>query len=212
MKWFRRRKPTRVLCIGDSVTAGVVVGGGDSYVDVLRGLLRNKYVVFKRGGSGTSCLDWVRPPVGDLPVPFGGAYEKLASAFMPSEVVVVELGWNDAVSFWERKATPIELFRSSMLELVWRLKDDGAERVIVLTPLPNPGANASAKGRLLSYRLALLGSFWPLGVSVLDVYRLLDIKEDFTEFNPHPNSKGHRKIAEAVAKRIRGRWRYSLWA
>jgi lysophospholipase L1-like esterase len=202
---FGRPNPTRVLCIGNSVTAGVVAGGGTAYVDALREKLGRNYRVTNRGGGGTSVLDWMRPPVKNLPAPLGGAYEKLAQAFLPSDYAVVELGGNDAVAFWEKRPTPVETYSSTMLRLVTRLRKDGARRVLVLTPIPNPSANASAKGRLLAYRLSLLGMPWPPGASVLDIYKLLDPKKDYDPYNPHPNEQGHEKIAEAVYQQIRRR-------
>jgi lysophospholipase L1-like esterase len=215
--WFSgwRREPIRVVCTGNSVTAGVVAGGGTPYVAALHNLLGWKYRILNRGCGGTSVLDWTNPPIPwgktHLPPPLGGAYEKLVAEYLPADYVVVELGGNDAVGFFEKRPVPVETYQGAMLKLASRLKRDGAKRVIILTPMPNPGANHSARGRLLGYRLSLLGIPWPRGVEVIDIYRQLDPLDDFVGGNCHPTEQGHRKIAEAVARRIRGRRKWGWW-
>lgn len=201
----RRRQPTRILCIGNSLTAGSVAGGGACYVEVLGLMLGRHFEIINAGGGGTSVLDWLRPPILDWPPPLGGAYEILAEEHMPCGTVVVELGGNDAVGFWEARPTSVDDYLEGMVGLMWRLQREGARRILLLTPIPNPGASMQAQGRLLSYRLTLIAQRWPRGVSVVDVYRLLDPEEDFEGLNCHPNERGHRKIALAVVRRLRRR-------
>jgi hypothetical protein len=200
-----------VLCIGDSVTAGVVAGGGVPYVSHLRRRLGSRYEVINAGGSGTSALDWMRPPAPPLPAPFAGAYEILAEEHMPAEIVVVELGGNDAVGFWEPRPTPPERYRDTMMQLVIRLRGDGARRVLLVTTFPNPGASPEVEARLMRYRLSLLCVRWRGRARVVDVWRLLDLETDFEGLNPHPNERGHWKLAHAVERAIRHdgkpRWR-----
>lgn len=203
------KKMRRVLCLGDSMTAGVVSDGGTPYAQTLAMILGSRYEVINAGGSGTSALDWVRDQLGDLPPPLGGAYEQLVEKQFPCDVAVVELGGNDATGFWEQQPTHPMTYMKTIKQIVGRLVQDGCRRVIVLTVMPNPGAGSAVAWRLDAYRYMLLSWRTPRRVSVVDIYSMLDVNEDFEGTNCHPNERGHTKIAMAVARSIRGRrwWR-----
>ncbi|MFX0187773.1 MAG: SGNH/GDSL hydrolase family protein [Candidatus Hodarchaeota archaeon] len=219
-----RGNPTRILCIGDSVTAGMVSGGGIPYVIALQCLLGSHFEVINAGYGGTTSRDWVNPPIPDpsstfpsgfWPPPFGGAYELLAEEHLPCRTVVVELGGNDATGYFEPRPIKTEDYIKNMTRLIDRLRGDGARRILILTPIPRPGKGWPAvHSRLLSYTLSLINHTWPRGVSVIDIYHLLDPKEDFEGLNCHPNEQGHLKIALAVAERVHRRrgWGPPLWA
>jgi lysophospholipase L1-like esterase len=198
------RKRKRILCIGDSITAGVVAGGGKGYVELLRKRLsRRHYEVINGGCSGTTVLDWMRAPVPDLPVVLGGAYEYAAQPHLPCDLAIVELGGNDAVGFWEVRPTEPEEFVMTLLQLSDRLIGAGTERLLLLSVVPNPGAREAVQQRLLAYRYQLMRLTGMCHAEVLDIYRLLDPERDFEPYNVHPNQRGHRKIAQAVAPVVR---------
>jgi lysophospholipase L1-like esterase len=195
----------QVLVIGDSITAGVVSGpAGSPYVEVLAEELGGGYEVINAGCSGAASLDWLRPLAVGLPCPIAGAYELRAAPYLPADIVLVELGGNDAMGFFELGPTPIETYASVMATLVDRLLDDGAGRVVLMTPPPNIAAGEVVGARLRAYGDAL----WLLcegrtNVECFDLYALLDPRHDFYAFNCHPNAAGHEKIGLALADAVR---------
>jgi lysophospholipase L1-like esterase len=198
--------PIQVLAIGDSITAGVVSGpAGDPYVDVLATELGPGFEVINAGCSGASSLDWMRPYAESLPCPIAGAYELRAQPHLPTEIVTILLGGNDAVGYFENGPVPVDAFTSTMDALIDRLFGDGVGLVVLMTPPPNPGASAAVDLRLQAYGDAL----WTLcepGTHVvcgLDLYELLDASLDFEGTNPHPNAAGHEKIGLALADVVR---------
>ena len=207
------------LCLGDSVTAGVVTGGGLCFTDILQDRLGPRWKVINAGGEGTSALDWIRPPIvvpeGTYPPCVAGAYEQLAEPHLPVDVAIVELGGNDAVGFFEREPTSVWDYRNAIIDIVCRLRDDGVGRILVLTPIPNPSRGRVVASRLMDYRMALLHYNWRRNTTCVDIYRALSTGEGFTNGNCHPNALGHKIIAETILSYIRrariraGRW--SRW-
>ena len=192
----------RTLLIGNSITAGVISGGGErSYVDVLTDELGPEFEILEAGCSGSSILDWLRPPADPLPCPIAGAYEIRAIQHLPVEVAVIELGGNDAVGFFEIGPTPIDIFRESVDALIARLFNDQVKKVVLFTPPPNPGRNDSVNLRLQEYGNAIK-TFCNSTTIICgpDLFTLLDPETDFEGKNVHPNEGGHYKMGMALAE------------
>ena len=191
-----------ILCIGDSITVGIVAGGGTPYVDQLRKLLGWRYKVTNAGSNGTTSHDWSHPGVDGFPDVFGGCYEKHALPNLPCHTAVVLLGGNDAVGFWEPRPISIDNYFLNMKTIRDRLLEDGAERVVFITPVITLAAGEGVLNLISNYvfQLSLLANN---KVRVFDVYSKMSMGLDFVEGNVHPNEHGHSIIAKEVYEAIR---------
>ena len=109
-----------LVCFGDSLTAGLGTGPGESYPDYLQtdlDQLRYNYRVVNRGISGDTTKDGVER----LP-------EVLA---LRPAVVVVEFGGNDGL-----RGLRIEDTRDNLDKIVGQLKDSGAKVALAGITLP----------------------------------------------------------------------------
>lgn len=107
-------QPTRVACIGDSITygAGLEDPGRDSYPVVLQGLLGSGFDVRNYGVSAR-----VMTQEGDYPFMNEQAYAE-AKAFLP-DVVTIMLGTNDSKPHnWNPEA-----YEDAYMQMVSELKD-----------------------------------------------------------------------------------------
>lgn len=201
--------PTRVVLIGDSITHGVVAGGGPPFAERLAGRLGEGYEVVNLGCGGTTSLDW-RP--GAAPAPGCSAeralYVERAAPALPARIAVVLLGTNDALGFRAPFPTPPEAYRRALHELVAALREDGAGTVLLMTPPPPPPAAMGATPWMLRnlhrYRkqvIALCGSA-PGAARGPDLFVRLEPRIHLEGGDVHPNALGHEAIAEALAARI----------
>jgi acyl-CoA thioesterase-1 len=109
-----------LVCFGDSLTAGLGTGPGQSYPDYLQGdldTLHYHYHVLNQGISGNTTKDGV---------------ERLPEIVaMHPAVVVVEFGGNDGL-----RGLPIEDTRANLDEIVGTLKKAGAKVALAGITLP----------------------------------------------------------------------------
>ncbi len=201
--------PNRVLLIGDSITAGVVSGaGGEAYASVLPALLGDDYEVVNAGCGGASSWDWTlsRPSAlcGGYGVLPGSMYEVMAAPNLPAEIVSIMLGTNDASGFYEPQPVPVAEYRSALEEIVGLVLAEGAEKVILMPPPDHIWGDPTRRTRLIGYRAEILDLCVVTAGVVCgpDVFMLLDLARDFENWNLHPNARGHRAIAEALAGTI----------
>jgi len=173
--------------------------------------------VIARGVGGSTTLDWVGPTVGipyaeleDALVPL---FEGIAVPDLPTEIVIILLGTNDAIGYWEDSPVSPDEFSRNVELLTRRLLDRGAGRVVLVPPPPQHHAPREVRLRLFGYRAAIerlcrvMSSEWSADLPpVLCGPNLLDLlgPEDFEKDDVHPNEQGHRRIAEAVAETIEG--------
>jgi lysophospholipase L1-like esterase len=195
--------PTSVVLLGDSITNGSLSAPlGPSYEALLVDSLGAGFQISNIACGGSSSLDWTRSR-GDaicgssfvLP----NLYEGRALQELPAELVTILLGTNDAIGFFEPAPIEPSAYRSAIEELVLDLQDDGAGRILLMTPPPNPAFSHLA-GLLGAYRDEILALCAAPGDAVLcgpDVFTLLT-PEDFASGNSHPNAYGHAKIAAAL--------------
>ncbi len=181
-----------LVLLGDSITFGIVsFPPGPSYAE----LLSAAYDVVNLGIGPTTTREWV--PLADVHYP--GVPEHLPA------VVTILLGTGDAVEYPPELGGPIEPpeYAENMAALVAALLDDGATRVIVMTPPPNFAlANLPHfPRRLLGYQAAVLDLCEPPGDKIVcgpDLHALLE-PSDFQQNNVHPNWRGHSLIASELA-------------
>lgn len=175
-----------ILFVGDSNTAGSRVGG-----------VRNSYAVAFANALGTQ---GARATVHA----FGGAtVADLLSRPLPEEAVglaFVMMGTNDAATRgWmsDKRRVPIEVYRRNLVTLVERLREKGAQ-VVILAP-PPVGSSAMARS-LDPYRLMASEVADDLGCA---------FRDPAAAFVPHANAAMLQRDAlhlSPEAQRILGLW------
>lgn len=195
------RPPTRVVVLGDSITAGISSQPyGPGYADLLRDRLGPEYEVVSLGCAGTTTRDW-QPDA--PPSTCRGPGEPIhlyasARALLPADVVTILLGTND---LRVPDAVEPDAYRDALRTLAETLHADGAHDVVLISP---PIAIHVA-ARLAGYRVRLRElcverSYLQCGPDLVEV---LDPAVDFEPGDVHPNRSGHEKIAAALADDLR---------
>jgi lysophospholipase L1-like esterase len=164
-----------IVAFGDSLTYGTGANEDESYPSVLAQLIGRKVVRAGVPGEMT-----------------GGGLARLESvidAHRPA-LVIVCLGGNDML----RKLNDAEIVRN-LRAIIKSLKERGIAVVLVGVPRPALLTSAAAfYGELAKeYRIPYEGKV------LTDVMHQLDLKADLI----HPNAKGYRRMAEAIAELLK---------
>jgi acyl-CoA thioesterase-1 len=174
-----------VVCLGDSITAGVGATEGHSYPEVLAARLGRE--VINDGVPGDTAADGLAR----LP-------QVLAQ---DPWLVIVELGGNDIL-----RQVPIERTEEALDGIVRQLLAARVLPVLVAVEGPFGGGHGSMVTRLgKRYRVPV----------VQDTLRRILLDPSLKADEVHPNDQGHARLAEAVAatvepllrehRRLRGR-------
>ncbi len=161
-----------IVCLGDSITAGVGSGAGEAYPDLLAARLGTE--VLNAGISGDTAAQGL------------ARVEDVLAA--DPWLVVVELGGNDIL----RRVPPEETERS-LRRILERLLDARVVPVLVEVDAPFGGRYLEIYERL--------GDEYDVPVvedAVGDILRDAALKSDTI----HPNARGQQVLAEAVAEEI----------
>jgi hypothetical protein len=178
-----RRPTVRICTIGDVITKET------GYVDMLRNELVYRYKTINVARENTRAADW------NIFFVYRTVQEK-----MPCHIVTILIGTHDATT-----GTTAQRYSNSIATLYNNLIADDVQRVIVLTPPPNPiGDNATAQ-RLQAYNIALgaLETQARARLNVVDLQSILSVNTDFRFGTSRPNTSGHRKISNATVDSIR---------
>jgi|WetSurMetagenome_2_1015567.scaffolds.fasta_scaffold55886_2 acyl-CoA thioesterase I len=164
-----------ILAFGDSLTSGVGGPPGESYPEILQGLINRK--VIKSGIPGeTSGEGLVRLP-GEL-------------ATHRPKLVLLCLGGNDLL-----RKMDLEKTANNVSRMVQTIRDSGAE--VVLIGVPKPGLVLSTAS---FYKKIGEDMRVPLEGSLLaDILADSKLKADAI----HPNAEGYRHLAEGLADFLR---------
>jgi len=164
-----------IVAFGDSLTYGTGTNESESYPAVLAQLIGRKVVRAGVPGEMT-----------------GGGLARLESVIDEHRpaLVIVCLGGNDML----RKLNDAEIVRN-LRAIIKSLKERGIAVVLVGVPRPALLTSAAAfYGELAKeYRIPYEGKV------LTDVMHQLDLKADLI----HPNAKGYRRMAEAIAELLK---------
>ena len=189
-------RPVRVACIGDSITYSAFVGerAETAYPSQLQALLGDGFEVRNFGVSGATMLKESNLPYWGLPA------FKSAQEFAP-EIVTIKLGTNDSKPHWN--AENYEADYREMVDLIQALPSHPT--VILLRPVPAFTENFGIRNTVI------VGEIIPIvdriavdeKLRVVDAYSALLEHGDTFPDGIHPNDKGCKRIAEALAPAVR---------
>lgn len=161
-----------IVCLGDSITAGVGAGPGRGFPEVLAERLGRE--VINDGVPGDTAADGLAR----LP-------QVLAQ---DPWLVIVELGGNDIL-----RQVPIEQTEEALGEILSRLLAARTLPVLVAVEGPFGGRHGSMYERLgKRYRVPV----------VRDALRKILFDPSLKADEVHPNDRGHARLAEAVAETV----------
>jgi len=189
--------PIRVVCVGDSITAGVGAAKGRSYPEQLQDLLGGDWQVENCGVSGRTLMK-----SGDYPFWKEGAFQQ-AHTVKP-DVVIIMLGTNDTKpQNWAHKAD----FENDYHEMVKSFLDLKPSPLVYLcrpVPVPEPGKfginEVGIKEQIpIIDRLAA-----EMKLGVIDMHAALDGKPQFLPDRVHPDTNGAGEMAVAAYKVLTG--------
>jgi len=201
----RAQEPTRVACLGDSITYGALLPDREhlSYPAQLADRLGPGFDVRNFGASSRTML-----VQGDLP--YVGSDEWTAARAWRPDVAVVILGTNDTVADgrgnWEHAA---HLERDARALCTW-LGEAGATRILLCTPPPMyadaPGLDDERRAALARRipRLARIRDAYAAVARESDAVELIDLARVFgperTVDGGHPDPFGAELLADRIAE------------
>ena len=167
---------TTIVCLGDSITAGVGAGGGATYPQRLAELLG--VPVVNAGVPGDTAAQ--------------GRARLGAVLAQDPWLVIIELGGNDLL-----QRVPVERTEADLAAVVAAVLDAGAVPMLIAVDNPMP-----LVGRHLGEVYERVGDRF--GVPVVDgVLRDILADRSLKSDEIHPNAAGYAKLAAAVADEVR---------
>ncbi len=204
--------------LGDSITEGQFSGPiGQSWAQILQskncaGLLGKNSLkqrpieIHNVGLGGTTSLDWSLSYPATWSAPYnstGSMFQLRAQPHLPTDIVLLMLGTNDAVGFGKSAPTTPNEFEFYMREIVTNLLNLGVKKIILMNPPKRFYDGPAVDARLKSYKLALdrIDNDFANVEMGPDFYNLLDTTH-FEGMDVHPNQKGYREMARHILKKL----------
>lgn len=190
-------EPTRIACLGDSITAGYKVTPQTRWTTLLGKKLGDHYTVLNFGISARCLLD-----SGDRPIRKEKIY-KDALASNP-DVVLIGLGTNDSKMInWAHK----DQFADNYKDIIDEFKKANPDvKVFCLLCIPSqePGEDGISQERIEKEVNPLITQVAKETKSqVIDLYSVMKSKKKLLTDGVHPDDKGHAIMADAVAKALK---------
>ena len=193
-----RPAPTKIACIGDSITYGAGIRDRDrqSYPARLQQLLGDKYLVRNFGKSGADVLAINNGPYAKTP------QHRDALAFRP-DIVVCNLGINDITLLEKNKRA----FVSDYTDLLKQYAQGSSQPSIYLwtdlAPVMPSQPNYDRYLKLRSDYRALLDEIaQQMGAKGIDMFKPLAEHPEWFPDALHPNAAGAAVIAQTVADAV----------
>ena len=185
----------RVACIGNSITAGTVVGANNSYPAFLQTLLGIGYAVHNDGVSGTTMLK-----SGDSPYWTNGMLSDVFS-FLPNTITVM-LGTNDTKSQnWDAHYQSFKADYEAMIDTLNGIASH--PKIWLILPVPvistNYGINDTALQKILVVIRQIAAK---KNLSVIDANTPLKAFPQYFSDGVHPNAAGEDTIAHIVYRAL----------
>lgn len=204
---FLKGKPTahkkviRVACVGDSNTSR-------KYPQLLQEILGDRYRVTNNGQGAATIVD------GSLfPYMKTDKYKQALSS-MPN-VVVIMLGTNDAnPRWWDNKrktnfnGSAAEEFSAGLDKLITSFKSLPTNPVIMLcTPIPvfaEKNKDESGRKKNLEEKVTplILDAAKGHKLKIIDLYKVLEKRDDLTIEGVHYNDEGYRLMSEKIKSEL----------
>ena len=174
----------RIVCLGDSLTAGYGLDPDQSYPSVLESVLIERGRVVSVVNAGVS---------GDTSA--GGA--RRLSWIMQQQIdcLIIALGANDAL-----RGQPVKQTEENLRKIIQTARQKQPEVSIILTGMrapPNMGSDYATQFQEIFPRLAKEESVLLLGFLLEDVAARPELN---LADGIHPNVEGHRLIAESLVE------------
>ncbi|MBD5269231.1 MAG: hypothetical protein HDS43_01215 [Bacteroides sp.] len=203
--------PTRVACMGNSITAGATINNNaDKYPSVLQQLLGEGYEVRNYGQNSQTVQMHGRDTAedskdGDCAYRNKDTYRN-ALAFMP-EIVVIKLGTNDSKNVNWREDSP-EIFRKDLCDMLDEIKENSNPKIYLALPIRVKREDWTINEKNIHIIIDILKDVAEeRGLDVINLHTAFD--EEFgddwdTVYNDgvHPDTTGAAVIANRVADAI----------
>ena len=192
-----QKLPTRVACIGDSITEGFGIAwqSDNSYPALLDSILGDDYAVMNFGRSSTTTLR-------DGDFPYWSAKEFRNALNYRPEIVIIKLGTNDCKAYqWNA-----EKFEKSYQSLVDTLRSAGNPVIKVCLPIPvtqliwEMNDSVITNGVIPVIRTIAERN----SLEIIDLYSVFENHQEwYLNDGVHPNRDGAKIIAERVAQAVK---------
>lgn len=189
----------KLACLGDSITAGVLVGKEEGWVARVAKALDKKAEV-RNFGVSARCLLFK----GNRPITREKAYRN-ALAFKP-DILLIGLGTNDSKKVnWNHK----EDFAGNYKEIIAEFRKQNPKlKVYCLLPIPSQEAKEGGISRECIEKeiIPLIRQVAKSTRSkVIDLNRIMKGKGNLLVDGVHPNAEGHALMAEHILLVLKGR-------
>ena len=191
--------PTRLACVGDSITYGAMVPSREfqSYPAQLQRMLGKDWEVRNFGASGKTLLK-----AGDAPYQKDGVFTA-ALKYNP-QVVVIMLGTNDTKpQNWKSK----DQFPGDYKDLIEKFRAlESKPRIYICHPIPviGPG-NYGINEAGVDEEIPMIDTVaQEKHVEVIDTHGVLAGHDELLPDRVHPNATGDTLIAKTVYKALKG--------
>lgn len=189
----------KLACLGDSITAGMLVRKEDCWVSRIAGALEKKAEVGNFGVSAR-CLLFK----GDRPITREKAYRD-ALAFNP-DILLIGLGTNDSKKKnWSHKDDFVGNYREIIAEF---RKQNPKLKVYCLLPIPSQEAKEGGISReCIAREIIPLIRQVAKGTKskVIDLNKIMKGKDSLLVDGVHPNAEGHALMAEHILLVLKGK-------
>lgn len=188
-------KPTKIACVGDSITYGSGILGRDSlsYPAQLQNKLEKKYDIQNFGVSGSTMLKKGDKPYWEEPE------FKSAKEFKP-DVVIIMLGTNDSKTFnWNAHKNEFISDYNSMIQTFKKLNPKST--IYIGLPPPVFENRWEMQKKVVEFEIIKILKKIALenDLKTIDFFTLFQEKSIYFPDGVHPNAEGAKIMADEVS-------------